>query len=111
MIKSDYIKIEGSSRVDFIKAFFGVHDLSDQFSPGVHSGPPFKIWWSGSRFDLILVSSCAVLVMSSGGRTNASTIEKDRDFEVSVENLLKKKKGSCVVHIEFDTDTLDGYRI
>ncbi|KAG2130852.1 hypothetical protein DEU56DRAFT_814656 [Suillus clintonianus] len=94
-IKSDYIKIEGSSRADFIKAFFGVHDLSDQFSPGVHSGPPFKIWWSGS----------------SGGRTNASTVEKDRDFEVSVENLLKKKKGSCVVHVEFDTDTLDGYRI
>ncbi|KIJ10550.1 hypothetical protein PAXINDRAFT_16468 [Paxillus involutus ATCC 200175] len=46
--KSDYIQVDGNSHMDFIKAFFCVHDLGDQFSPGIHSGPPFKLWWTGS---------------------------------------------------------------
>jgi hypothetical protein len=47
--KMDYIVIEGISRCDLIKAGLGVHELASVFSPGVNSGPDFKIWWTGSR--------------------------------------------------------------
>lgn len=45
--KMDHIVI--TSRTDFITAFLAVHELAEQFSPGVHSGPVFKLWWTGSR--------------------------------------------------------------
>lgn len=48
LIKSDYIVLEGITRIDFITAYLSIHGLSDQFSPGVHSGPPFKLYWTGS---------------------------------------------------------------
>ncbi|KAF8835086.1 hypothetical protein BDN67DRAFT_992531 [Paxillus ammoniavirescens] len=80
------------SRTDFIKAFLRVHDLADQYNPGIHFGPQFKLWWTGS----------------SGGKNGASTIENDHDFEVARRALLKKKKDSCVVSIEFDVNTMDG---
>jgi hypothetical protein len=48
LIKSDYIVLEGITRTDFIVAYLSIHGLSDQFSPGVHSGPPFKLYWTGS---------------------------------------------------------------
>ena len=47
--KFDYIKIEGASRCEFIVKMLGVHDLDDQFAPGVHSGPSFKLWFTGSK--------------------------------------------------------------
>lgn len=46
--KSDHIVVEGSNRTSFIQKFLSIHDLSDQYSPGVHSGPGFKLWWTGS---------------------------------------------------------------
>jgi hypothetical protein len=49
-IKLDRIIIVGATRSDFIKAFLSIHKLCDQFSPGVHAGPDFRIWWSGSRY-------------------------------------------------------------
>jgi len=48
-IKSDHICIEMMSRFEFITAFLRVHDLEDQYSPGVHFGPAFWFWWTGSR--------------------------------------------------------------
>ena len=42
------IALEGVMRVDFIKVFLSIHNLHTQFAPGVHSGPPFKLSWSGS---------------------------------------------------------------
>ncbi|KAG2131759.1 hypothetical protein DEU56DRAFT_914323 [Suillus clintonianus] len=94
-IKSDHVRIETMSRVEFITAFLRVHDLDDQYSPGVHFGPAFRFWWTGS----------------SGGKTGALTIENDHDFDVARTALLKKKKDSCVVNVEFDVDTMDGFRI
>ena len=47
--KLDNIVLEATTRVDFIKAFFRTHNVDDKYSPGVHSGPDFKFWWSGSR--------------------------------------------------------------
>jgi len=46
--KSGYIILDGISRTDFVTAFLSVHGLSEQYSPGVHSGPAFKIHWTGS---------------------------------------------------------------
>ncbi|KAG6370347.1 hypothetical protein JVT61DRAFT_12155 [Boletus reticuloceps] len=77
-------------RCDFIKFFLGVHDLSDQFSPGVNFGPQFKL---------------------CGGKAGASTIENDHDFQVARSALSKKKKEACVVSVEFDVDVMDSYRI
>jgi len=37
------------TRGAFIAQFLTIHELADQFSPGVHNGPPFKLWWTGSR--------------------------------------------------------------
>jgi hypothetical protein len=34
---------------NFIIKFLTIQDLAEQFSPGVHNGPPFKFWWTGSR--------------------------------------------------------------
>ncbi|KAJ8585723.1 hypothetical protein M405DRAFT_910709 [Rhizopogon salebrosus TDB-379] len=94
-IKSDHICIRAMSRVDFIAAFLRVHDLEDQYSPGVHFGPVFQFWWTGS----------------SGGKTGALTIENNHDFDIARAALLKKKKDTCVVNVEFDVDTMDGFRI
>jgi hypothetical protein len=45
---SETIVLEDISRTDFIAAFLAVHGLSEQYSPGVHSGPAFKLFWTGS---------------------------------------------------------------
>ena len=46
--KSGYIILDGISCAAFITAFLSIHGLSEQYSPGVHSGPAFKIYWTGS---------------------------------------------------------------
>ncbi|KAH7903729.1 hypothetical protein BJ138DRAFT_1120100 [Hygrophoropsis aurantiaca] len=93
--KSDQIILDGTTRAKFIEAALAVHDIADQYSPGVYSGPSFKFWWTGS----------------SGGKTGATMIENDHDFEVAVAAILKKKKDTCHVNVEFDLDDMDGYRI
>ncbi|KAF8834082.1 hypothetical protein BDN67DRAFT_1016881 [Paxillus ammoniavirescens] len=92
--KSDQIPIEDINRVDFVKAFLRIHELTDQYSPGVHFGPQFKLWWTGS----------------SGGKAGASTIENDHDFSVALAALLKKTKVTSV-QVEFDVEAMDGYWI
>jgi len=49
-IKFDNMKVATLDCVAFIGEFLCVHELSDQYSPGVHNGPPFKMWWMGSRY-------------------------------------------------------------
>jgi hypothetical protein len=48
--KFDYIKIGELDRKAFICEWLRVHDLSEQYSPGIHSGPSFKLWWTGSAY-------------------------------------------------------------
>lgn len=48
LVRSDHIRLRDINRPKFIRAFLLVHDLAEQFSPGVHSGPPFKLYWTGS---------------------------------------------------------------
>ncbi|KAF9230914.1 hypothetical protein BU15DRAFT_68784 [Melanogaster broomeanus] len=92
--KSDQISIDDISRLDFVKAFLQIHELTDQYSPGVHFSPQFKLWWTGS----------------SGGKAGASTIENDHDFSVALAALLKKTKVTSV-QVEFDIEVMDGYRV
>ncbi|KIK93182.1 hypothetical protein PAXRUDRAFT_145638 [Paxillus rubicundulus Ve08.2h10] len=94
-IKSDHIKLSNINCTDFIKAWLKVHDLNEQFSPGVHSGPEFRMWWTGS----------------SGGKAGATTVANNHDFGVAKASVLKKKKVSCIVNVEFDVDMMDGYCI
>ncbi|KJA18810.1 hypothetical protein HYPSUDRAFT_118568, partial [Hypholoma sublateritium FD-334 SS-4] len=95
-IKMDNIVLEGICRVDFIKAFLSTHGLADKFSPGIHSGPPFKLWWKGS----------------SGGKSGAPSIQTDGDFDIALAALLQKSnKGKVQVSVEIDLDHMDGYRI
>lgn len=42
--------LPGMTRSEFIIAALQVHEVANQFSPGVHSGPSFKIWWTGSPY-------------------------------------------------------------
>lgn len=48
--KFDYIHIDSASRTDFIQAALAIHDLDKEYSPGIHSGPIFTAWYSGSRY-------------------------------------------------------------
>ena len=48
--KFDYVKISLLDRVSFIREWLRIHDVGDQYSPGIHNGPPFKMWWTGSRY-------------------------------------------------------------
>ena len=51
---SETIVLEDISRTDFIAAFLVVHGLSEQYRPGVHSGPAFKLFWTGSVYVYLL---------------------------------------------------------
>ncbi|GLB45420.1 hypothetical protein LshimejAT787_2500090 [Lyophyllum shimeji] len=96
--KGASIVLDGITRMEFIKAFLAVHDLDDQYSPGVHSGPNFKIWWSN-----IL-----------GGKGGAHTIQTDAQFATAITDILAKdktKKTLAAVSVEFDIDTMAGFRI
>ena len=55
LTKSDHIILEDTSRSDFIQGFLAIHDLADKFSLGDHSGPPFKLHWSGSMYVTFLL--------------------------------------------------------
>ncbi|KAG6823164.1 hypothetical protein H0H92_011184 [Tricholoma furcatifolium] len=69
--KMIHIKMEGISRVEFIKLFLAVFDLATHFSPGVHAGPDFKFWFTGIT------------------KTAAATIQNDTDFNVVLNALAK----------------------
>jgi hypothetical protein len=113
MIKTDHIRIDAITRVDFIQAFLRIHELSDQYSPSAHTGPEFKIWWTGSRYasrTFHLMSSDMVMTTCSGGKTGASTVDNDHDFTIARDALLKKRMATCNVSVEFDLDAMEGFR-
>ncbi|KAI1785072.1 hypothetical protein LXA43DRAFT_900555, partial [Ganoderma leucocontextum] len=95
VVKSDHIVLDGTSPVNFIQAALAVHELQEQYRAGTYSGPPIKIWWTGS----------------SGGKSGASTIDNDREFQVTRTEILRKHKDSCKVNVEFDLDNMDGFRV
>jgi hypothetical protein len=111
-VKFDNIKVAELDRVAFISQFLRVHELSDQYSPGVHNGPPFKMWWTGSRYVVGLYwRSCKLMSSSSGGKSGAITIDSNREYKVAIDVLLKKNPTTCQVGIEFDVDGMEGFFI
>jgi hypothetical protein len=97
------------TRGAFIAHFLTVHDLADQFSLGVHNGPPFKFWWTGSRWAIFLVCSPSLTHFASSGKAGTVSIESDADFQVAIEVLSKKNQAMC--NIEFSLAGLEGWRI
>ncbi|KAG5634501.1 hypothetical protein H0H81_001715, partial [Sphagnurus paluster] len=86
------------THTDFIKAFLAVHDIADKYSPGVASGPDFKMSYTGSV----------------GGKTGAPTIQKDEDFKIVISGLLLKdkvKQSLSQVAVKFDIDQMEGFCI
>jgi hypothetical protein len=51
------------------------------------------------------------MLCPSGGKAGAPTIETDHQFQVITEALFKKNKKTCQVGVEFDMDTMEGFRI
>ncbi|KAF9463063.1 hypothetical protein BDZ94DRAFT_1309169 [Collybia nuda] len=94
MTKIEKIQINKTTRHDFIKAILAVHGLAERYSPGTHSGPGFKLSWTGS----------------AGGKTGAPNIETDHDFNITVGMLLLKTQVQQV-SVEFDLTKMDGYQI
>ena len=45
-----HINLEAITRVEFIKAFLTIHSLHAHFAPGIHSGPEFRLSWTGSAY-------------------------------------------------------------
>ncbi|KAF9032739.1 hypothetical protein BJ165DRAFT_1328515, partial [Panaeolus papilionaceus] len=93
--KMDTISMGSISRVEFIKAFLKIHGLHETFSPGTHSGPDFKLWWTGA----------------SGGKSGAPSIQNDHQFGVALEALQKKDWRNVQVGVEIDVDDMEGFRI
>ncbi|KAG1852273.1 hypothetical protein DFJ58DRAFT_661317 [Suillus subalutaceus] len=95
LISSDTIVLEDISRAVFITRFLAIHELEDKFAVGAISGPPFRMYWTGSV----------------GGKAGATTINNIHQFSVALAALLKKNKTVCQVEIEFNIDEMDGFRI
>ncbi|KAI8996315.1 hypothetical protein BD414DRAFT_408305, partial [Trametes punicea] len=93
--KSDYVILEGISCASFVKKLLAIRGLANDFAPGIHLGPAFKLWYTGSN----------------GGKAGAASVETDRDFAVTLEALLRKNKRSCMVSAELDVDVMEGFRI
>jgi hypothetical protein len=49
-IKSEHVALDTITHMEFIKELFCVHDLADQYSPGIHIGLRFKFSWTGSPY-------------------------------------------------------------
>jgi hypothetical protein len=111
--KFDYILINGTSRTEFIQSALSIHELDKEYSPGVHSGPLFTVWYTGSRYVQVFIIHLDLFhnLFTSGGKSGAASIEKNHDWEVLVSALLKKNVSTCRVNVEFDIDSMEGFRV
>lgn len=95
--KMDNIPLESITRVDFIKAFLATHGLAETFSPGTHSGPDFKLWWTGMRcVDAIHFFLKADFILHSGGKAGAPSIQNDHQFGIAFDALRKRNKSTTI---------------
>jgi hypothetical protein len=111
--KMDNVVLDSITCVEFIKAVLKIQGLSDNFSPGVHSGPNFKLWWTGARLVImsLRVSTSPDIIFLSGGKGGAPSIQNDHQFGVALDALKKKDKNKIQVSVEIDLDDLEGFRI
>ncbi|EUC63107.1 hypothetical protein RSOL_479280, partial [Rhizoctonia solani AG-3 Rhs1AP] len=96
VVKSDRMRLDTMTRYEVATACLSVHNLEDEYRASKVLGFKFKMWWTGS----------------SGGKSGASTIETDADYEIARDQLLASKRSSkdMVVFISFDTDQMDAFR-
>nr|GAT48927.1 predicted protein [Mycena chlorophos] len=87
------IDVAAATRQSLVHDMLKAHNIDDAFGVGTHSGPPFKISWTGS----------------SGGKSAAPVIDTDADFKI-IHDALLKKTGAAVL-IEFNLTEMDGFRI
>ena len=89
--KMTNIVLDKITRADFIKAFLATHNLSDKYSPGVHSGPDFKLWWSGSPYVLFLILKSSphlfAVVANPGQQLSRQTTTSMLHLNLSSPNL------------------------
>lgn len=71
--------------------------------------PPLKCGGQVLRASSCHLVPASWLTFLSGGKKGV-TIENDREYMVAIEAILKKAK-TCQVNVEFDLDSMDGYRI
>ncbi|KAG2046094.1 hypothetical protein BDR06DRAFT_1015033 [Suillus hirtellus] len=83
-VKSDHIVLEDITRTTLIQKFLAIYESADQYSPGVHYGPGFKLSWTGSP----------------GGKSGATTIENNHDFNVAISALMRKGGDTCAVSVD-----------
>ncbi|KAJ2934004.1 hypothetical protein H1R20_g3087, partial [Candolleomyces eurysporus] len=93
-VKIFTINICNADHVKFIKAGLQAHVLDHAFSPGLVSGPPIKLYWTGSV----------------GGKTNAVSVLKDEDFNINKQAIFRKKSKPEVT-MEFSANDLEPFHI
>lgn len=49
------VELQGISRAAFIHVFLTAHGLGDDYAAGPHSGPNFKMWWTGIPYVQLLL--------------------------------------------------------
>ncbi|KAF6752745.1 hypothetical protein DFP72DRAFT_849526 [Ephemerocybe angulata] len=81
--KSTSIALKTISRKDFIMAFLQLHDQHDKYQVGT-TGPWFR---------------------TCGRKSNAITIDKDKEWADAVKSILSKTGTKAAVNVEFDIDT------
>lgn len=115
LMKMESIVLDSITHVNFLKETLKVHNLSSEYSPGTHSGPDFKMSWTGSGYICQYVSSTFNPLtfysnFTSGRQGGAPTIHNDKDFTVVLEALFAKR-GKVQVYVDLNLDTMEGFRI
>lgn len=52
-----------------------------------------------------------LLILSSGGKSGAPSIQTDVQFAIALQALLKRDKTKTQVAVEFDIESMEGFRI
>ncbi|KAE9384009.1 hypothetical protein BT96DRAFT_950871, partial [Gymnopus androsaceus JB14] len=70
---TDRIPITTLTRQEFITRFLKVHNLDEKYAPGPHSGPTFKVYWSGF---------ICLVHWVSGTKTAATIVLDDHQYQI-----------------------------
>ncbi|KAJ7153339.1 hypothetical protein C8R46DRAFT_1197397 [Mycena filopes] len=91
---STAVQVTSMSRVEFVPIALGAHDYDDLYVAGVASGPPMRIYWTGSP----------------GGKGGATVVLFDKDWEIIVQKLNNAGKKLDTISVMFDLDTMEGFK-
>ncbi|KAF9243072.1 hypothetical protein BU15DRAFT_59952 [Melanogaster broomeanus] len=83
------LALEGMTRAQFLTDALQAHGLINEYKPEF----PCRLWWTGSP----------------GGQKQASSIEKDDEFNIALQSIMKKAS-TCTVSVAYDLDTMSAFR-